>query len=114
MKKVERRLHMTITDLIKKMKTELPYLDGEPNGCYAVMQAYIDENEKTKEKYAKGELPFTSAYNRLNEKYSFLNGMFWGLHASGFITDNEREELWQELMALTKLDDLSKLKGEPQ
>ena len=44
---------MTITDLIKKMKTELPYLDGEPNGCYAVMQAYIDENEKNKREIRK-------------------------------------------------------------
>ena len=96
---------MTISELIKKLRTEAPELNGKPNGCYAVLQSWINDIEKIKNEYDLKKREFVRTINKLNEIYMELDGFLWGLYATGFISDKEQDEVRKEFSKLTSIEE---------
>lgn len=94
---------MTVSELIEKLRTEAPDIDGEPNGCYAVLHSWVEDIAKIKGEHEKGG-NWLGLFNRLHEIYWKMDGFFWGLHAMGFLSDKEQEEVHQETLAMTRLE----------
>lgn len=82
---------MTIIDLIEKLKEEVyKQMDAgkEVNGAYGVL----------KEWYTKMlTLNPSRDYNKFDSLYYSINGLIWGLRATYYITEEEKDQLIEDL-----------------
>jgi hypothetical protein len=82
---------MTIKKLIEKMENEMVSASG-------VFENWLNDIDR----YKNLDVSFTCKSNCICERYKSLSGFVWGLYATHFITDNQREMLIDELESLTK------------
>ena len=74
-------------DLFERLKTDdyqHAQIIGEYNGSYAVMRDALER--------------FNSRRSECDYEFDFIRGMLWGLYATRFITEAERETLTEILI----------------
>ncbi len=69
-----------LEQIIEKLKK-----DYGQNGCYNVLKSWVEDPKTQENDYGAG----------IN--YGSIKGMLWGLYATGFITESERQEALNEL-----------------
>ena len=82
---------MTIKKLIEKMENEMMSASG-------VFKSWINDIDR----YKNLDVSFTWTAKYIDETFKSLSGFVWGLYATNFITENQRDMLIEELISLTK------------
>lgn len=88
---------MTIIDLIEKLKEEVSkQMDAgkESNGAYGVIKSWYTEILT---------LDSRQDYDKFDKYYYKINGFIWGLRAAYYITQEEQDQLMEDLQRINSV-----------